>query len=84
MSGAKTTLAGPGAMGDGSKMPILTDAHGRPFERPEPPPSGADSNTRIAYLQAVWALRDAASECANRAFVEQFRAFVEQFRASAK
>lgn len=47
---------------------ILTDAQGRPFERPESPGANATLEQRLAYLRAVWAFNDAVSDCANTAF----------------
>lgn len=52
---------------------ILTDEHGRPFERPVPPPDGASLDDKVAYMRRLWAYNDAVSDCANRAFDETFR-----------
>ncbi len=51
---------------------ILTDANGVPFEKPEPPPADADIKAKIAYLRAYHAYNDAVTDCANRAFADQF------------
>ncbi len=51
-------------------QPILTDAKGRPFEKPEPPHYGAPLKEQIQYIRALNAYKDAVTECANRAFVK--------------
>lgn len=52
---------------------IYTDAKGRPFEKPEPPPAGAPIEDSIAWLRAYHAYKDAIADCANKAFVEGFK-----------
>lgn len=54
-------------------MAILTDAHGRPFERPEPPAPDAPPQEFTAWLRADAAYRDRVAACANRAFDRAFR-----------
>lgn len=46
---------------------ILTDGNGRPFVKPEP----ADYADAVSYLRAMWAYRDAVTDCANKAFDAQ-------------
>ncbi len=48
---------------------ILTDARGRPFERPR----REDYPDSTAYLRACWAYRDAIAACANAAFDAGFK-----------
>jgi hypothetical protein len=52
---------------------IHTDAKGKPFERPEPPPDGASIEDKIAYMRAKCAYNDAITDCANKAFAKGFR-----------
>lgn len=54
-------------------MPILTDAKGRPFDEPEPPPRDAGIEEKIDYMRRVWARNDAIADCANAAFDDEFR-----------
>jgi hypothetical protein len=51
---------------------ILTDAKGRPFEKPEPPLPDAPIEDKIAYLRAYAAWSDAVARCAGRAFARAF------------
>lgn len=53
---------------------ILTDANGRPFDKPDPPETNAPIEATIAYLRAMAAYNDAVADCANGAFAEAFRA----------
>jgi hypothetical protein len=57
---------------------ILTDASGRPFEKPEPPSADATIDEKIAYLRAHAAYNDAVSSAANRAFDKAFRKAVRK------
>lgn len=57
----------------GERGVIFTDGNGKPFERPEPPPAGATTEQRIAYLDALFAYREAIRDCGNKAFDEAFR-----------
>lgn len=52
---------------------ILTDEHGRPISRPEKPPEGASIDERMAYVRALHAYNDRATDVANRAFDATFR-----------
>ena len=52
---------------------ILTDASGRPFEKPEPPAPNAPIEEKIAWLRADAAYRDAVANAANTAFEKRFR-----------
>lgn len=52
--------------------PILTDAQGRPFKRPEKPALFASMQERIDYLTAMYAYKDAVASCANQAFARGF------------
>lgn len=47
--------------------PILTDADGRPFEKPQLK-TGATIEEVIAYIRASNAYRDAVAAAANQAF----------------
>lgn len=60
--------------------PILTDAQGRPFERPTPPAADATSDQVVAYLRAHAAFNDAVTSCAGRAFT---RRLARQVRRAA-
>lgn len=53
-------------------MCILTDANGRPFEKPEPPSKGCTIDETIAYLRACHAYQDAIADCASRGFATAF------------
>lgn len=64
--------------------PILTDANGRPFERPEAPPEGAPIEETIAWIRAVHAYNDAVTDAGNRAFDEQFRKSLREGSADAE
>jgi len=60
-----------------SMMTILTDAHGRPFEKPLPPKDcpyvgPVTIEVKIAYLRAMARYNDAVANCANQAFAEGF------------
>jgi hypothetical protein len=57
---------------------ILTDASGRPLEKPEPPSVDAPIDEKIAYLRAHAAYNDAVSSAANRAFAKAFRKAVRK------
>lgn len=57
--------------------PILTDAKGRPFDRPEPPGPDATSDERGAYIRARNEYNDRVTDCANRAFADAFNARVK-------
>lgn len=52
---------------------ILTDANGRPFERPERPPEGAPVSEIITWMRAVYAYNDRVADSTNRAFNDQLR-----------
>lgn len=47
---------------------ILTDASGRPFEKPEPPAADATIDEKIAYLRAHAAYVDKIATAADQAF----------------
>lgn len=64
--------------------PILTDANGRPFERPEAPPKGAPIKETIAWIRAVHAYNDTITDAGNRAFDEQFRKSLQKGSAGAE
>ena len=51
---------------------ILTDANGRPIEKPQKP-TNATIEGKIAYLQAVHAYNDKVGDVANAAFSAAFR-----------
>ena len=53
-------------------MTILTDAHGRPFARPEIPERDAPIEERIAYIRAVHEYNDKVTDSANKAFARAF------------
>ncbi len=48
---------------------IITDAKGRPFQKP----SREDYASVTEYLRACWAYRDAITTCANSSFDKAFR-----------
>lgn len=48
---------------------ILTDAAGRPIERPQ----RDNYDDPIAFMRALWAYNDRVADTANRAFAERFR-----------
>lgn len=52
---------------------ILTDANGRPIERPERPAEGAPMSEVIVWMRAVYAYNDRVSDTANAAFADEFR-----------
>ncbi len=52
---------------------IITDAKGRPFEKPEPPSEGAPIEDTIVWLRRYHAWQDAIADCVNKAFVDGFR-----------
>lgn len=52
---------------------ILTDAQGRPYERPTPPRPGAPIEDVIAYLRASSAYNDRVAAAASSAFADGFR-----------
>lgn len=55
---------------------ILTDGDGRPFVKPE----RADYPDTLSFLSAMWRYRDAVTDCANKAFDEQFRKSLKSSR----
>jgi hypothetical protein len=61
-------------------MPILTNSHGVPFEKPEPPAPDADIEEKIAYLRARSTYNDAIANCANAAFTAGFSRVVRNAR----
>lgn len=52
---------------------ILTDAEGRPFERPAPPGPDAPIERKIAWLRKYHATNDRIADTANCAFAHAFR-----------
>jgi hypothetical protein len=52
---------------------ILTDGSGRPFDRPEPPASGAPIDDVLAWMRALASFNDAVRACACRAFDAGFK-----------
>lgn len=59
---------------------ILTDAKGRPFEKPVP----SDFPDTTSFLRAYSAYKDAISECANRAFDAELRKRVRSSKVTAR
>jgi len=53
--------------------PILTDAKGRPVERPERPARDASLADRLAFIRAMNAYHDRVHDLANRAFAKAFK-----------
>jgi len=53
-------------------MAILTDANGKPFEKPEAPAKDAPIEEKIAWLRAMATYNNNVTNAANRAFAEQF------------
>lgn len=63
---------------------ILTDRHGRPFERPEPPPADATLEEKIAHMRRLWAYNDSVSDHANKTFTDAFRKGVMNMRGHGR
>jgi hypothetical protein len=55
---------------------ILTNDKGVPFAKPEP----SEFATTVEFLRAFHAYKDAVSDCASRAFYEQFRKSMKRGR----
>lgn len=56
---------------------ILTDANGRPFDKPDQ----NDYESHKDYLQALWSYKDQVADCANRAFDRAFRSAMKSKKA---
>jgi hypothetical protein len=59
---------------------IVTDAHGKPVERPEVPAQTATIEERIAYMRALAAYNDRVADLANAAFTRRFITRTRSFR----
>lgn len=55
---------------DDGREPIITDAHGRPLDKPR----RADFDSDIAFIHATHAFNDEVTGIGNRAFDEGFKA----------
>jgi hypothetical protein len=53
-------------------MTILTDANGRPIERPVSPGKNAPIEEKIAFIRAIHAYNDKVTDIANGAFDKEF------------
>lgn len=53
---------------------IITDEHGRPFEKPTPPAKNCSVEDTIAYLRACARHADALAACGSNGFARAFRA----------